>query len=182
MSFKLARRAESYRTLYRTDRAVWTSWTERVSLGFGKKTNVYLGGEIAMNWNSMPTMAFGQSREAGFIIRCKMGNCSLNGETRQKRKELDWKRQIRARNVITRFKSEEQMTLLKKSNHETVVRSQAPIALRVLARLELKKHRLVEELAEVESQRRQLSREIELKEIPIPWLTRPESKPIETGQ
>jgi len=37
------------------------------------------------------------------------------------------------------------------------------------------------ELAEVESHYRQLSREIELKEIPIPWLTQPEVK-IETGQ
>lgn len=67
------------------------------------------------------------------------------GETSQKREEFDWKRQIRARNVFTRFKSEEQMTLLKKSNHEPVVQSQAPIELRVLARLELKKRRLLEE-------------------------------------
>ena len=47
--------------------------------------------------------------------------------------------------MITRLKSEEQMTLLKKSNHEPVVQSQAPIELRVLARLELKKRRLLEE-------------------------------------
>jgi hypothetical protein len=47
---------------------------------------------------------------------------------------------------------------------------EVPIELRVLARLEVKKRQLLAELAEVESQHRQLSREIELKEIPIPWL------------
>jgi hypothetical protein len=36
LSFKLAHRAESYRTLYRTDRAIWTSWTARVSPSRGK--------------------------------------------------------------------------------------------------------------------------------------------------
>ena len=74
--------------------------------------------------------------------------------------------------MITGFKSEKPMTLLKKSNHEPVVQNQAPIELRVLACLELKSRRLRRELAEVESQHRQLSREIELKGIPIPWLTR----------
>jgi hypothetical protein len=46
--------------------------------------------------------------------------------------------------------------------------------LRVLARLELKKRQLLMELAELECQQRQLSREIELKGIPIPWLPRPQ--------
>ena len=63
------------------------------------------------------------------------------------------------------------MTLPKKSNREPVVQSQAPIELRVLARLAVKKRKLLEELAEIESHYRQLSREIELKRIPIPWLT-----------
>jgi hypothetical protein len=63
------------------------------------------------------------------------------------------------------------MTVLKKSNHEPVVQNKAPIELRVLARLEVKKRKLLAELAEVESHYRQFSREIELKGIPIPWLT-----------
>jgi hypothetical protein len=42
--------------------------------------------------------------------------------------------------------------------------------LRNLALLELKRRRLLSELAEIASQHRQLSREIELKRIPIPWL------------
>jgi hypothetical protein len=41
--------------------------------------------------------------------------------------------------------------------------------LRELARLELKRRKILAELTEVECQRRQLSREIELKGIPIPW-------------
>jgi hypothetical protein len=100
------------------------------------------------------------------------------------RRGRNWsgKRQIRARNVITRLKSEEQITLLKNSNHEPIVQSQAPIELRVLARLEFKKRKLLAELAEVEDQRLQLSREIELKEIPIPWLAWSEGSPIETAQ
>ena len=64
------------------------------------------------------------------------------------------------------------MKLLKKSNHEPVVQNQAPIELRVLARLELKSRRLRRKLAEVESHYRQLSREIELKGITIPCLDR----------
>ena len=63
------------------------------------------------------------------------------------------------------------MTLLKKSNHEPVVQNQAPIELRILARLEVKKRQLLKELAEVECQHRHFLREIELKGIPIPWLT-----------
>ena len=39
----------------------------------------------------MRSTAFGMSRKGDCTIRCKMGNCSLNGETHQKRKELDWK-------------------------------------------------------------------------------------------
>ena len=63
------------------------------------------------------------------------------------------------------------MTLPKKSNREPVVQSQAPIELRVLARLAVKKRKLLKELAEVECQYRHFLREIELKGIPIPWLT-----------
>jgi hypothetical protein len=44
--------------------------------------------------------------------------------------------------------------------------------LRELAQIELKRRLLLTELAEVERHRRQLSLEIELKGIPIPWLTR----------
>jgi hypothetical protein len=56
-------------------------------------------------------------------------------------------------------------------HHEgRVATNRAPIELRVLARLEFKKRRLLEELAEVESLHRQFSREIALKGIPIPWL------------
>jgi hypothetical protein len=46
--------------------------------------------------------------------------------------------------------------------------SGAPIELRVLALLELKKRQLVRELAEVLEEYQQLSREIESKRIPIP--------------
>ncbi len=60
------------------------------------------------------------------------------------------------------------MTLLKKRNHEPVVQNQAPIELRVLVRLELKKRQLLKDLAEVENQHRHFSREIDLKGIPIP--------------
>ena len=54
------------------------------------------------------------------------------------------------------------MTLLKKSNHEPVVQSKAPIELRVLARLEVKKRKLLAELAEVESHCRHEQRRFEL--------------------
>jgi hypothetical protein len=43
--------------------------------------------------------------------------------------------------------------------------------LRELAHIELKRRRLLTELAEVERHHRQLSQEIEVKRIPIPWLT-----------
>jgi hypothetical protein len=43
---------------------------------------------------------------------------------------------------------------------------------RELAQIELKRRRLLRELAEVERHHRQLSQEIEVKRIPIPWLTR----------
>jgi hypothetical protein len=62
------------------------------------------------------------------------------------------------------------MTVLNATNPKPVVQK-APEELRVLAGLTLKKRQLMAELAEVESKRRQLSREIELKGIPIPWLT-----------
>ena len=58
-----------------------------------------------------------------------------------------------------------------KRNDESVKTNQAPVELRVLVDLEVKKRQLLKELAEVESQRRHFSREIELKGIPIPWLT-----------
>jgi hypothetical protein len=43
--------------------------------------------------------------------------------------------------------------------------------LRNLALLELKRRQLLSELAEVDVQYEQLSREIDLKRIPIPWMT-----------
>jgi len=67
--------------------------------------------------------------------------------------------------------SEDQMSLPTKRNEESVKTNQARIELRVLTRLELKKRQLLKELAEVESQHRYVSREIELKGIPIPWFT-----------
>jgi hypothetical protein len=51
------------------------------------------------------------------------------------------------------------------------VQGQAPMELRDLARLELKRRQLRQQLAEVESRHQQLSREIELKGIPLSWLT-----------
>jgi hypothetical protein len=62
------------------------------------------------------------------------------------------------------------MSLPNKRNEEPIAQNQAPMELRNLALLELKRRRLLSELAEIESQHRQLSREIELKGIPIPWL------------
>jgi hypothetical protein len=44
--------------------------------------------------------------------------------------------------------------------------------LRRLALLEVKKRRHLGELTEVENEHQQLSREIQLKGIPIPWLTK----------
>ena len=62
------------------------------------------------------------------------------------------------------------MSLPIKRNMEVATESRAPMDLRDLAGLELKRRRLLRELAEVESHYRQLSREIELKGIRIPWL------------
>ncbi len=59
-----------------------------------------------------------------------------------------------------------------KPHKEPVSISQAPMELRELAHIELKRRRLLRELAEVERHRRQLSQGIEVKRIPIPWLTR----------
>ena len=61
------------------------------------------------------------------------------------------------------------MSLPRKRNAAKVIRP-APMELRVLAHLELKRHQLRTELAEIEGQYAQFSREIELKGIPIPWL------------
>jgi hypothetical protein len=46
----------------------------------------------------------------------------------------------------------------------------APVELRMLARLELKKRQLLHELAEVLEQYQELTQEIESKKIPVPWL------------
>ena len=97
-----------------------------------------------------------------------MGNCSLSGEAGQKRKTLS--REASARNVKTKTTAEEKMSLPNKRNEEPIAQNQAPMELRSLALLELKRRRLQKELSEVESQHRKLSREIELKRIPIPWL------------
>jgi hypothetical protein len=75
-----------------------------------------------------------------------------------------------ARSARPRSFLDDQMSLPRKRNKEPNAQSPAPVELRVLARLELKKRLLLAELAEVESHHRQLSREIELKGIPIPWL------------
>lgn len=48
----------------------------------------------------------------------------------------------------------------------------APRELSDLAAIELRRRRLLSELADVEREHRQLSREIELKGIPIPWLNK----------
>lgn len=58
-------------------------------------------------------------------------------------------------------------------NDEAVAQNPAPMELRQLALLELKKRRLLGKLAEVENQHRQLSREVKLKGIRIPRLTQP---------
>ena len=63
------------------------------------------------------------------------------------------------------------MSLPSKPHQEPVSTSQAPMELRELAHIELKRRRLLTELAEVERHHRQLSQEIEVKRIPIPWLT-----------
>lgn len=63
------------------------------------------------------------------------------------------------------------MSLPRKRNGEPDAQNPAPVELRVLVRLELKKRQLLRELAEVLGQYQQLSQEIELKGIPIPWLT-----------
>jgi hypothetical protein len=52
---------------------------------------------------------------------------------------------------------EEAMSLPSEGNEEPNAQSPAPVELRVLARLELEKRRLLEELAEVESHYQQLS-------------------------
>jgi hypothetical protein len=62
------------------------------------------------------------------------------------------------------------MSLPNKRNEEPIAQNQAPMELRNLALLELKRRRLLSELAEIANQHRQLSREIEFKGIPIPWL------------
>ncbi len=62
------------------------------------------------------------------------------------------------------------MSLPNKRNEEPIAQNQAPTELRNLALLELMRRRLQKELTKVESQHRRLSREIELKRIPIPWL------------
>ena len=65
----------------------------------------------------------------------------------------------------------EKMSVPKNRNEQQAGPSQASTELMDLAGLELKKRRLLRELAEIEAQRRQLSREIELKGIPIPWMS-----------
>jgi hypothetical protein len=77
--------------------------------------------------------------------------------------------------VKTKAIAEEKMSLPNKRNEEPIVQNQAPMELRNLAFLELKRRRLLSELAEIASQHRQLSREIELKRIPIPWLSNRQS-------
>ena len=63
------------------------------------------------------------------------------------------------------------MKMTNKHHHEPSAQHPGPMELRVLASLELKERQLVRELTEVRQQYQQLSREIELKGIPIPWLT-----------
>lgn len=62
------------------------------------------------------------------------------------------------------------MSLPRKRNAAKVIPGPTPMELRVLAHLELKRRRLRTELAEIEDQYAQFSREIGLKGIPIPWL------------
>jgi len=64
------------------------------------------------------------------------------------------------------------MKITSRPHQEPSAQHPAPVELRVLAGLELKKRQLLRELAEVLQQYHQLSREIELKGIPIPWSTR----------
>jgi hypothetical protein len=63
------------------------------------------------------------------------------------------------------------MALRRQEQERTGRQERAPVELRLLARLELKKRRILSELAEVHGQYEQLAREIELKGIPIPWLS-----------
>lgn len=63
------------------------------------------------------------------------------------------------------------MSLPSKRKECTAAANLPPRELRDLARLELKRRRLLRDVAEVLDQERQLSREIELRGIPIPWLT-----------
>ena len=73
--------------------------------------------------------------------------------------------------MIGELTSEGEMAIPPEGQERPARRERAPVELRVLARLELKKRRLLRELAEVIGQYDQLSREIELKGIPIPWLS-----------
>jgi hypothetical protein len=63
------------------------------------------------------------------------------------------------------------MSLPTKRNEKPASTYEAPMELRNLALLELKRRQLLSELAEVDVQYEQLSREIDLKRIPIPWMT-----------
>ena len=64
------------------------------------------------------------------------------------------------------------MSLPNQKNNANDVLMPAPRELRDLAAIELRRLRPLSELSDVERQHRQLSREIELKGIPIPWLNK----------
>src|SRR6202158_1205190 len=87
------RSMESYQSRYRTVRARWTGWTGRLSSSFGMRTRESSRGEVATSWNTTARMAFGRSRKATSITRCKMGICALNGETSRRRKARSWQEQ-----------------------------------------------------------------------------------------
>lgn len=57
-----------------------------------------------------------------------------------------------------------------KDYKEPTAQSLAPIELRLLAGLEVKRRQLQRELAEVMEQYQELTREIESKRIPVQWL------------
>jgi hypothetical protein len=78
-SLKPAHPAAGFRTRYQIVRVAWTGWTERLFSISGRNTNGSMRGGLAKIWNTTPTMAVGQSREVGSTIRCKKGDCLLNG-------------------------------------------------------------------------------------------------------
>jgi len=92
-SSKLAQPVEILRILYQTGRAGWTLWTERAFSSSGTKTSEYFEGGVRRIGNTTPIPAFGQRREADFIISCTMAGYALNGEADQRKNSLAQERE-----------------------------------------------------------------------------------------